>query len=150
MPIIQIKLKVGDIELEIKADGELNKEAMATIKYLLSPLASSISERLEKRNISAPEPANDSSNQSIYVLFKDTVMSVYRYGQWFTSRDALEAYYDIHDVKLKHSTVTTYLRRMEKEGILISKRQGRIIRFRLAPQICEVPRISQDRIINTV
>ncbi|MEX0568162.1 MAG: winged helix-turn-helix domain-containing protein [Candidatus Njordarchaeota archaeon] len=151
MPTIHIKLKLGDTEIEIKADGELDKDTLNTIKGLLAPITASISKKPQENNIEntveSPQPSSIHKT-SIYSTFKETISSVFKYGQWFTSSDAREAFYDLYGTLLKQSTVSTYLRRMEKEGILLSKRYGKIIKFRLSDELCVASApIQQKKII---
>ncbi len=149
MPTLHIKVRMGNTEIEIKADGELNKETLMALKNILQPFAGHITTpQNSPSSVGDParqygEPMEDRT--SIYTKFKETIMSAFRYGQWFTSIDAREAYYDLHGVLLKSSTTITYLRRMEKEGILISKKQGKMVKFRLA-QIME-PEPQKQRIV---
>ncbi len=149
MPKLHIRLKVGDIEVDVKAEGDIDGATLDAIKYLIYPIASNIFTRRDHPRIRETSRTNISTQakQSIYSSFKETIMSVFRYGQWFTSGDAKEAYQDLNDIELKQSTVITYLRRMEKEGILLSRRQGRNIKFRLAPYLCETVQVDQNRIV---
>ena len=149
MPTLHIRIKVGNAEVEIKADGELNRETLAALKSMLQPLTNHIAETQRHSGSTSSNdkiPAEYTSNKaSIYTTFKEAITSAFRYGQWFTSIDAREAYYDLYGTLLKSSTTITYLRRMEKEGILVSKKQGKIVKFRLA-QVAK-PEPQKQRII---
>lgn len=148
MPTLHIKLKLQDAEIEIKADGNLDKDTLNTLKSILAPLTTSISKKKHDETVSDADGTSSTSGapkQSIYSVFKEMISSVFKYGQWFTSSDAREAFYDLYGTLLKQSTVSTYLRRMEKEGILVSKRYGKIIKFRLLDELCIASAQPQQR-----
>lgn len=138
MPTLSIKVKLGEAEVEIKADGTLDKETIQAIKNILTPITSrmpsvasteggpSVSGTLENQEHAVMK------NVNLYSKFKELILDVFKLGQWFTSIDAKEAFHDTYGILLKASTVTTYLRRMEEEGLLLSRRQGRLIQFKVA------------------
>ena len=140
MPTLHIKIKVGDAEIEIKADGTLDKDTVNAIRSVLAPVTSKIAAHGKMKFL--PDKGGDTirtedspgtlETMNLYAKFKDLIPNVFKYGQWFTSLDAKEAFHDTYGILLKPSTVTTYLRRMEEEGILISRKQGRLLQFRVA------------------
>ncbi|MCR8433165.1 MAG: hypothetical protein NDP13_00090 [Crenarchaeota archaeon] len=142
MPTLNIKVKVGDTEVEVKADGTLDKETIHAIRSILAPLASRIPSAAAVRdNASLNNNTDDIAvnsqdafvrNVNLYAKFKELMLNVFKLGQWFTSIDAKEVFHDTYGILLKSSTVTTYLRRMEDEGLLTSKRQGRLLQFRIS------------------
>ncbi|GEM_PF-2994781 len=143
MPTLHIKVKVGDAEIEIKADGTLDKDTANTIKSVLAPLTSKISSAMSKDGASKDGDLGENDNgytegMNLYAKFRELIPNVFKYGQWFTSLDAKEAFHDTYGILLKSSTVTTYLRRLEEEGILISRKQGRLLQFRVATPLYAV------------
>ena len=149
MPTLHIKLKVGNAEIEIKADGELDKETLATLKSILSPVTSNLSQNMgevdSEHQDREPETATKRIS-NIYAKFRELIVSVFRYGQWFTSLDAKEAFFDMYNMTLKSSTVSTYLRRMEKEDILESKKYGRILKFRVREAVYALAQVPNKNI----
>ena len=149
MAKFHVRIRAGGIELDVKAEGKIDGEAIELLKQIVQPFASALLRNNNRTELNRHDVDNfqQHKHSSIYSSFKETVLSVFRYGQWFTSSDAGEAYMDLHDVRLKKPTVITYLRRMEREGILVSKRHGRMIKFRLAPHLCGIPQEGPNRII---
>ena len=66
---------------------------------------------------------------------------MFKTGEWFTSLDAKDVYEEMYNEEIETSTCSTYLRRMEREGFLESRRsKGRkIIEYRIRDlEIAEV------------
>lgn len=125
MPTIHIKVKIGDAEVEIKADGELDKETINAIKGILAPLTGNLVNKKQE------ERPKSSQNINIYSRFKQFILENFDPNEWFTSIDIKDLFEEHFGIKLKSSTTSTYLRRMENEGLLISRREGRFVYYKL-------------------
>ena len=144
MPTLKIKLKVNNAEIEITADGQLDKETLNTLKSLLLPITSALgnnqsfdNQSLQTHDIVVHDVEKSASTSSLYSKFKALVISLFKHGEWFTSLDVREAFQDSYGILLKPSTIATYLRRMEAEGLLRSRKRGRMIEYQVL-QLAEV------------
>ena len=133
---IKLRLRKGDMELEIIVSKNVNEKQIAALQKLLKPFAEGLISQRDMKNVNSAT-SNNSSDLSLYVKLKSAVASAFRYGQWFTSLDAKEAFEDLYGINIKLATCSTYLRRMEEEGFLIARKIGRIVEYRIAEEFPE-------------
>ena len=115
------------MELEINVGKGVSEKQLKAIQKLLEPFA----EGLIGKGNRNKEVEDKSMDVPLYGKLKQIILSVFRYGQWFTSLDAREVFEDFYGVSIKTATCSTYLRRMEEEGFLISRKVGKMVEYRL-------------------
>lgn len=125
---VTIKLRKGDLELEIVVSKDTDEKQLRAIQKILQPFAIGL---MNGNESSKDASSISSSEQSMYIKLKTAVKSIFRYGQWFTSIDAKEAFEDMYGSRIKLATCSTYLRRMEEEGFLIARKVGKIVEYRI-------------------
>ncbi|MCD6491108.1 MAG: hypothetical protein ACP6IQ_00105 [Candidatus Njordarchaeia archaeon] len=131
-PGVKIRVKKGDLELEVTIDKSVSKEQLREIQKLLMPLNLGLGLIPGSPNKSEKK---QQKRRSIYKELKEVISTVFKYGQWFTSLDVIEAYEEVKGKSLRQSTCSTYLRRMEEEGYLESRRSRKLIEYRITEEV---------------
>jgi len=127
---IKLKLRKGDMELEIVVGKDVDEKQIKALQKLLQPFAEGLTQNSFTDNSLSGSRAH--SDISLYSKLKYVISNVFKYGQWFTSIDAKEIFEDSFGAEIKIATVSTYLRRMEEEGYLISRKVGRVVEYKIA------------------
>ncbi len=125
---IKLRLKKGDLELEIEVGSDVSEEQLKLIQKLIAPFATSETNRNERKS-----RKRMNTEETTYSRLKKAISVMFKTGEWFTSLDAKDVYEEIYNEEIETSTCSTYLRRMEREGFLESRRaKGRkIIEYRI-------------------
>jgi len=143
---LKLRLRKGDMELEVSISSDFNEKQLKLLQRFLSSLLSSANEGI-KENVVQREREGTRSSTSIYERLRIAISSVFRYGQWFNSLEAKEAYEEMFGEEIRLSTCSTYLRRLEENGFLISRKQGRIVEYSLREPL-EVKQIARSEYMN--
>ncbi|MHA1609757.1 MAG: hypothetical protein ACTSUJ_07125 [Candidatus Njordarchaeales archaeon] len=143
---LKLRLRKGDMELEVSISSDFNEKQLKLLQRFLSSLLSSANEGI-KENVVQREREGARSSTSIYERLRIAISSVFRYGQWFNSLEAKEAYEEMFGEEIRLSTCSTYLRRLEENGFLISRKQGRIVEYSLREPL-EVKQIARSEYMN--
>jgi len=143
---LKLRLRKGDMELEVSISSDFNEKQLKLLQRFLSSLLSSANESI-KENVVQREREGARSSTSIYERLRIAISSVFRYGQWFNSLEAKEAYEEMFGEEIRLSTCSTYLRRLEENGFLISRKQGRIVEYSLREPL-EVKQIARSEYMN--
>ncbi len=125
---VTIKLRKGDLELEIVVSRDTDEKQIKAVQKLLEPFAINLANQ-QKLNKESSTP--EYPEKSMYIKLKSAIKSIFRYGQWFTSIEAKEAFEELYGSKIKLATCSTYLRRMEEEGFLSARKVGRMVEYRV-------------------
>ena len=138
---IIIKLEQGDKKIEIKIGKDVNPEQLKVVQKVLEKLAEP-SPRVE----SAKAKKSHSGGPTRYFKVKTIISKYFSAGHWFTSIDLRELYEETYGEELGATTASTYLRRLESEGILESRKRGKILEYRVINlDIEEVPRATVNQ-----
>lgn len=142
---IQIQLKKGKTELKITMGSDVTRSKIKAIKDMLGPFTPTSNEQNqnEQKKPIRKDKGRKRNETSLFYRLKVLVANVFRYGQIFTSKDVREAFEEIFGEKLNPSTCSTYLRRMERDGLLTSKKGNRIIEYRLTDTEIELPSLDE-------
>ncbi len=116
------------MELEIMVGKEVDERQIKAIQKLLLPFAESITNDHARRENRKEKREGD---LSMYDKLKNAISVAFRYGQWFTSLDAQEIFEEFYGEQIRLSTCSTYLRRLEDEGFLVSRKIGKLVEYRL-------------------
>ncbi len=144
---ITLRLRKGDLELEIVVSKDIDEKQIKAIQKLIQPFALGLA---ASTSSSDAESGASSQEGSMYLKLKSAIRSVFKYGQWFTSNDAKEAFEDIYGSSIKIATCSTYLRRMEEEGFLVARKIGRIVEYRIAEDVGEEVVVSKIKSSNNL
>jgi len=129
---IVIRFEQGDKKLEITIGKEVSPEHLKILQKVLEKLAESNENHNDKKgNSRRKSKKGKRDNGSMYMRVKTIIFSVFKNGQWFTSIDLREVYEDMFGESLGSTTASTYLRRLESEGILESRKRGKILEYRV-------------------
>jgi len=137
---VKLRLRKGDLELEVIVSRDVDEKQIKAIQKLIQPFALGLVGLTESTSNNS---TNSSIEGSMYIRLKSAIKSVFKYGQWFTSNEAKEAFEDMYGLSIKLATCSTYLRRMEEEGFLIARKIGRIVEYKIAEEINEEVAISK-------
>ena len=137
---VKLRLRKGDLELEVIVSRDVDEKQIKAIQKLIQPFALGLVGLTESTSNNS---TNSSIEGSMYIKLKSAIKSVFKYGQWFTSNEAKEAFEDMYGLSIKLATCSTYLRRMEEEGFLIARKIGRIVEYKIAEEINEEVAISK-------
>jgi len=137
---VKLRLRKGDLELEVIVSRDVDEKQIKAIQKLIQPFALGLVGLTESTSNNS---TNSSIEGSMYIRLKSAIKSVFKYGQWFTSNEAKEAFEDMYGLSIKLATCSTYLRRMEEEGFLIARKIGRIVEYKIAEEISEEVAISK-------
>jgi len=140
---IKLRLRKGDMELEIEMGSDVDEKQIRAIQKILQPFAESITQG-SIDNTATGHNAKQISDLSIYLKLKNIIVEAFRYGQWFTSLDAKEVFEDAYGVRIKLATCSTYLRRLEEEGFLKARKVGRIVEYRIGGIDEEKPLLTRE------
>lgn len=142
---IQIHLKKGDTELKITMGSDVSRSKIRAVKDMLGPFTptSNTQSQDKQKNSQRNGEVRRRNKTSLFYRLKVLVANVFRYGQIFTSKDVREAFQEIFGEKLNPSTCSTYLRRMEQDGLLTSKKGNRIIEYRLTNTEIDLPSLDE-------
>ncbi|MHA1615876.1 MAG: hypothetical protein ACTSX9_00985 [Candidatus Njordarchaeales archaeon] len=138
---LKLKLRKGDLELEVSISSDFGEKQLKILQKFISNIISGAN-TVE----SSSEKPRARTNISIYERLKQAISTVFRYGQWFNSLEAKEAYEELFGEEIRVSTCSTYLRRLEEDGFLISRKQGRIVEYSLRKPLEVEPVIDQNRL----
>jgi len=148
---IRIRLQKGQIKVELEIDSNADPESVNSMVSLILQKLVDESGNLDSKSLSKLEGERNVQLKGIvpkYQRIKQLILLHFP-GTWFTSTDIKDLYENIFKEPIRHSTVTTYLRRMEEEGFLLSRKIGRYIEFRIADSIAPIVSIpSQSQIHN--
>lgn len=144
---VTLRFRKGDLELEVIVGKDIDEKQIRAIQKLIQPFALGLSRLTDLSNNTL---INSSLEGSMYIKLKSAIKSVFKYGQWFTSNEAKEAFEDVYGLNIKLATCSTYLRRMEEEGFLIARKVGRIVEYKLAEGIDEEVIVSKVKSSNNV
>ena len=139
---IRIRLQKGQIKVELEIDSNADPDSVNTMVSLILQKLVNESNDIDKKPTGKQDNDRNAQLRGImpkYQRIKQLILSYFP-GTWFTSTDIKDLYESIFKEPIRHSTVTTYLRRMEEEGFLLSRRLGRYIEFKIADSI--VPMVS--------
>jgi len=124
---IVIKVEQGDKKIEIRIGKDVDPEQLKVIQKVLEKFAESSSNQTNKNK------QNDSSNKkggaSRFFKVKTIIATYFKDGQWFTSIDLRELYEEVYKETLPANTASTYLRRLEKIGVLKGRKRGKVIEY---------------------
>lgn len=142
---IQIELKKGDTELKVTMGSEITSNKIEAVKEMISPFAPSSGSPSKEENekIEKNKQKKRRNKNSLFYRLKVLIANVFRYGQVFTSRKVREAFEEIFGESINASTCSTYLRRMEREGFLTVKSEGRIIEYHLSENKVDLPSLDE-------
>lgn len=103
---IRVEIEEEEMKTKLEFEGELCKERM--IDFIES--------------LDFPSKKDEIPEEELSIRERLTSFLMYDYPKvWFTSMDAKNEYERIFDEKIKLSTVSTYLSRMHRDGILSRK-----------------------------
>jgi len=124
---IIIKVEQGDRKLEIKIGKDVNPEQLKVIQKVLEKFAESAT----PKNSSSvkQEEVSSRSSPSRFFKVKTIIASYFSNGQWFTSLDLRELYEEFYKESLPPNTASTYLRRLEKQGVLNGRKRGKMVEY---------------------
>ena len=124
---IVIKVEQGDKKIEIRIGKDVNPEQLKVIQRVLERFAESSSSQTSKSK------QNDSSSKkgsvSRFFKVKTVIATYFKDGQWFTSVDLRELYEEVYKESLPANTASTYLRRLEKLGVLKGRKRGKVVEY---------------------
>lgn len=145
---IIIKVEHGDKKIEIKIGKDVNPEQLKVIQKVLEKIAESSDERngkVENRKKNS-QPSKRYGEPSRFFKVKTIIATFFNTGQWFTSIDLRELYEETYGENLGSTTASTYLRRMETEGLLESRKRSRLVEYRVTKPIDFEPLISEPMV----
>ncbi|MGQ4892685.1 MAG: hypothetical protein ACP6IP_09410 [Candidatus Njordarchaeia archaeon] len=132
---IIIKVEQGDKKIEIKIGKDVNPEQLKVVQKVLEKLAeSSQATGNSKTNRSSTRGNSSSGGPTRFFKVKTIISKYFSKGHWFTSIDLRELYEETYGEALGATTASTYLRRLESEGILESRKRGKILEYRVINQ----------------
>ncbi len=124
---IVIKVEQGDKKIEIRIGKDVDPEQLRVIQKVLEKFAESSSSQTSKGK------QNNSSHKkggvSRFFKVKTIIATYFKDGQWFTSIDLRDLYEEIYKEVIPANTASTYLRRLEKMGVLKGRKRGKIIEY---------------------
>ena len=121
---IVIKFQQGNKKLEISIGKDVSPDQLKILQKVLEALA------IESAS-SENKSSEKNRGESLYSKVKLVVFSFFKNGQWFSSLDLRELFEETFGESIRSTTASTYLRRLEKEGYLESRKKGKFVEYRL-------------------
>lgn len=128
---LRLRLQKGDIRVDLEIDITNDPQR---VNAILSQVLQNIMSAMGAQQQRQVERESRERALSKYQRLKELILTHLR-GQWFTSSDVKELFEAHYGEEIRSSTVSTYLRRLEAEGLLVSRSVGRIVEYRLADEV---------------
>ena len=127
---IVIKVEQGDKKIEIKIGKDVNPEQLKVVQKVLEKFAeSTVQNSAQAQSKKDNESRSVRNGPSRFFKVKTIIATYLSSGQWFTSLDVRELYEEVYKEELPPNTASTYLRRLEKNGVLKGRKKGKIVEY---------------------
>ena len=140
--------KIADIIAAVTSKLQINQSTNST--EFPATISSQNKSQSDQNWVNAEETPDINRLSKIEIL-KLLIRSVSQLDNyWFSAKDILQVYKDYIDPDIPHSTISTYLARLHKDGLLKRKGNRRDLEYCLNPeQKQEIPHYLLDVFIKT-